>query len=183
VEHPGHDIDLVGAIRSGDRKAEEELVSRYRRGLSMILSSSDSAVREDLLQETFRLAIAKIRAGEVREPEKLPGFMCSLARNLAIGHRRRAKPSGPLPDALPAGEPSPLEEFLNGERARIVRQLLSEMEPERDREVLYRFYLDEEAKESICTSLGLSSLHFNRVLYRARERFRALWSARNVPGD
>ena len=31
------------------------------------------------------------------------------------------------------------------------------------------------AHYAVCPELGLSSLHFNRVLYRARERFRQLY--------
>jgi hypothetical protein len=38
-----------------------------------------------LYQETFRIALEKIRRGDVREPEKLSGFMGGIARNLVIG--------------------------------------------------------------------------------------------------
>ncbi len=40
--------------------------------------------------------------------------------------------------------------------------------------MLYRYYLAEEDKAAICADLGLSSLHFNRVLWRARQRFKKL---------
>jgi RNA polymerase sigma-70 factor (ECF subfamily) len=56
-----------------------------------------------------------------------------------------------------------------------VRKVLGELKSERDRQVLFRFYVAEEEKEKICASLGLTSLHFNRVLFRARERFRELY--------
>jgi hypothetical protein len=41
--------------------------------------------------------------------------------------------------------------------------------------VLFRFYLAEDKKEQICADLGLSGLHFNRVLHRARERYLELY--------
>jgi RNA polymerase sigma-70 factor, ECF subfamily len=44
----------------------------------------------------------------------------------------------------------------------------------RDREILVRFYLDDEERETICRELGLSEEHFNRVIFRARNRFREL---------
>jgi hypothetical protein len=44
----------------------------------------------------------------------------------------------------------------------------------RDREVLVRFYLDDQDREKICRELGLSEEHFNRVIFRARNRFREL---------
>ncbi len=43
-----------------------------------------------------------------------------------------------------------------------------------DREVLLRFHVAEEEKETICTDLGLTSLQFNVVLFRARQRFKEL---------
>jgi RNA polymerase sigma-70 factor (ECF subfamily) len=48
----------------------------------------------------------------------------------------------------------------------------------RDREVIKRFYLDEETKDAICQSLGLSPIHFDRVIFRARQRMRALMEAK-----
>jgi RNA polymerase sigma-70 factor (ECF subfamily) len=55
-----------------------------------------------------------------------------------------------------------------------VRRLIGELDTDRDRQILYRFYIAEEDKERICADLELSSLHFNRVLFRARQRFKEL---------
>ncbi|HEV2666451.1 MAG TPA: hypothetical protein VG324_16150, partial [Blastocatellia bacterium] len=71
--------------------------------------------------------------------------------------------------------PNPLEELLQKERAAIARQIINELKSDRDRQVLFRFYIAEEEKKRICEDLGLTSLHFNRVLFRARERYRELY--------
>ena len=55
-----------------------------------------------------------------------------------------------------------------------MRALLNELGQPRDREILQRFYVQEEDKERICNDLHLDGAHFNRVLFRARERFREL---------
>jgi hypothetical protein len=52
--------------------------------------------------------------------------------------------------------------------------MLEQMPVARDREVLIRFYLDDEDREQICRELQLSEEHFNRVIFRARNRFREL---------
>jgi len=44
----------------------------------------------------------------------------------------------------------------------------------RDRDLLMRFYLHDEDKALICRELNLSEEHFNRVIFRARNRFREL---------
>ena len=173
--------DLVGRIRQGDRQAEDELVRRYRRGVAIILraESSDAAAVDDLFQETFRIALEKIRQGDLREPEKLSGFICSLARNLVIDHFRRVaarRTSGALKlAALASSRPDPLENLLRTEKGAIVKRVLSEMPSDRDRQILFRFYIAEDEKDSICRDLDLTSLHFNRVLFRARERYRDLY--------
>jgi RNA polymerase sigma-70 factor (ECF subfamily) len=173
--------DLVRRILAGERSAEDELVSRYKSGVSIILRRmvKDSGVTDDLSQETFRLVLEKIRRGEVREAEKLSGFVCSIARNLALDHFRQIRRLETQEDvaAIPLSDPAPdqLSVLLQRERTAAVRQVLQELESARDRALLYRFYIAEEEKAHICCDLGLSSLHFNRVLHRARQRFRELY--------
>jgi RNA polymerase sigma-70 factor, ECF subfamily len=176
--------DLVRRIQAGDRRAEGELVERYGEGLAFLLRrwarTQDAA--SDLYQETFRLALEKIRRGEVRDPDRLPGFLRSLAKNLSIDYYRREtrrgdreasiEATGELP--LPDSEPGQLGNLLRQEKIGLVRRLLSELSVERDREILIRFYLHEEDKERIREDLGLSRPEFNVVLFRARRRYQAL---------
>lgn len=169
---------LVARIRAGDADAESELISRYRRGVHFLLRelAREPADAEDLEQETFRLAIEKVRAGELREPEKLVGFLRSLARNLFIGEQRRRRKVVDVDDVvLPAdSRASPFEETRRHEDAAALRQLLGELDQPRDREILLRFYLQEEDRQRICSDLRLTEEHFHRVIHRARNRFRSL---------
>jgi RNA polymerase sigma-70 factor (ECF subfamily) len=173
---------LVLRIQAGERNAEAELVTRYCNGVAIIIRriAKDPFVTDDLCQETFRLVIEKVRRGEVREPEKFSGYICSLARNLAIDHARSVRTTQTLEEtesspALFDPAPDPLKTLLEKEKVRAIRQVLAELTASRDREILHRFYISEEDKEEICADLGLSSIHFNRVLYRARERFKELY--------
>jgi RNA polymerase sigma-70 factor, ECF subfamily len=174
---------LVERVRSGAPGAEEELVQRFGRGISAVLrrSTRTAAVAQDLYQDTFRLAIEKIRRGEIREPAKLAGFLCSLARNLAVDHYRgEARHKQEPLEAVQRSDsaPGPLERLLTQEKASLVRQVIGELDGERDRELLFRFYIAEEDKERLCEELGLTSLHFNRVLFRARQRYKELYERR-----
>jgi RNA polymerase sigma-70 factor (ECF subfamily) len=179
-EEPSAGEVLVARIRAGDVAAESDLVSRYARGVRMIVSRAtpDRSIVDDLCQDTFRIALEKIRRGDVRDARRLSGFMCALARNLTVEHFRRSRrgePVGAPDESDPA--PSQLELLLAEERASIARKVLSELGSDRDRQLLFRFYVAEETKAEICADLGLSSLHFNRVLFRARVRYRALYEA------
>jgi RNA polymerase sigma-70 factor, ECF subfamily len=53
--------------------------------------------------------------------------------------------------------------------------VINELPSDRDRQILFRFYIAEEEKERICADLCLTGLHFNRVLFRARARYRELY--------
>jgi RNA polymerase sigma-70 factor (ECF subfamily) len=179
-------VDLVRRIVSGEPAAEAELVDRFSRALSFLLRrlTRDEAAAEDLYQETFRLVIEKVRKGELREPERLPGFVSSMARNLFLGSARRGgrrqKWQGDSDAAETAPDPAPgqLAKLLAKERAAAVRGVLGELKNDRDREILSRYYISGEDKEDICRGLGLSDLHFNRVLFRARQRYRELFERR-----
>ena len=174
---------LVSRIGRGDPAAEDLLVRRYERGVRIILTRScrDRSMVDDLCQDVLRLAIEKVRSGAVREPQRLAGFIAALARMRAIEHFRRQDTR----DALQARHPpetttaaNQLERMLERERAEIARTILEQLDSDRDREILTRYYVDEDDKEAICADLRLTSLHFNRVLFRARQRYRDLFQQR-----
>ncbi len=174
--------ELATRILAGEREAEAELFHRYRSGVEIIVRriAKSPHFAQDICQDTFRLVLEKIRRGDLRDPAKLSGFVCGIARNLAIEHLRRIKrfettsEVGAL-ESLSNPAPDQLNLLLKKEKAHAIRAMLDELEPARDREILYRFYLTEDDKEQICNDLGLSSLHFSRVLYRAKERFKTLY--------
>lgn len=174
--------ELALSVRAGEPGAEEELYERYRRGIAMILQQMvrSRAAAEDLFQETFRLAVEKLRRGELREPARLPQFLNSLARNLAIHHFRKEGKRRDDEGLEAVAEtyqiaPGQFDRVRRQEKATLALAVLEELRNDRDRELLYRFYIAEDEKEEICRDLGLESLHFNRVLYRARQRYRELY--------
>jgi RNA polymerase sigma-70 factor (ECF subfamily) len=173
--------DLVRRIAARDAAAEGELVERYQRGVLYLLRRLGALpeLADDLQQETFRIVIERLRQEGLADPAGLAPFLRGTARNLLIAERRKAArrrtwgDSGELAEAV-APAPSQLQTVLHDEEARIVRDLIAELPNGRDRELLLRFYVAEEEKETICAALGLDSLHFNRVLFRARQRFKEL---------
>jgi RNA polymerase sigma-70 factor (ECF subfamily) len=165
--------------------AEVAVADRYRRGVLFMLrrQTGDAALAEDLCQETFRIVIERLRTKGLEQPELLNAFIRSTARNVAIGEYRkhaRRKTDADTDAVERAGGPGGDPERIVGraEHGELVHQVLDELNTDRDREILYRFYIAEEDKDAICADLGLSALHFNRVLFRARQRFKELYLAR-----
>ena len=123
---------------AGGREAEDELARRYRRGVLIIVKRlvRNPADAEDLVHETFIVALEKIRRGELREPDRLSGFMSSIARNLALSHSRKAerRTHKNVDEVAPPVDPQrvPLAQLLLKEDAELVRQVLGELKRERD---------------------------------------------------
>ncbi len=158
----------------------------FSKGLSLMLRrlTGDPPLAEDLHQETFRVVIEKVRAGELREPEKLPGYLRSTARNLLLTERRQGARVRLEGDGKSLVDPdrgrltkeaSQLRKVLRREEARLVHKLLGEMRFERDRQILSHFYLSDRTKQEICQDLDVDPGGFKKVLFRARERLRELW--------
>jgi RNA polymerase sigma-70 factor (ECF subfamily) len=174
--------DLVRRIAAGDPAAEAQLVARYSRGIRYLLRrlGAGPELAEDLHQETFRLVLERLRRRGLAEPAGLVGFLRGVARNLAMAERRKAfrrRTDGLDPLDLAAAEdpaPSQLQAVIWNEQAGLVRRLIGELATDRDRQILLRFYVGEEDKARICADLGLDSMAFNRVLFRARQRFKQL---------
>jgi RNA polymerase sigma-70 factor (ECF subfamily) len=173
--------DLVRRIAAGDSSAEGELVQRYSRGLLYLLRhlGAPPDLADDLHQETFRIVLERLRRRGLDDPAGLAGFLRGTARNLMTAERRktaRRRTDADEEKLEQVVHPSPgqLSGVLLDEEAAIVRKLIGELPTERDRQLLLRFYVAEEEKESICADLALEPLHFHRVLFRARQRFKEL---------
>lgn len=174
--------ELVRRIIARDSAADEDLVRRYEKGVAIIIDRivQNESVTEDLSQDTFKIVLQNVRRGDLRDRERLSGFICSVARNVAIDFVRKARKKliqeeiGQA-EHVPDPAPSQLDAILREERARAVRNVIDELKIERDREILRRYYVLEEDKDQICAALELTRTQFNNVLSRAKARFKELY--------
>ena len=171
---------LASRIGRGDVSAETELVERYSTGVKLILlkRTGNPQLSKDLSQDTFIIALQKLRAGEVRKPEALAAFLRQTAVNLSIEHYRKEKRYIHQEDGIIALQSPHIDdkaEHVDRQQAgKLLETTIQELANSRDREILQRFYLLDEDKPEICTALQLSAAHFDRVLYRAKQRMRKL---------
>jgi RNA polymerase sigma-70 factor (ECF subfamily) len=178
---------LVRRIRSGDQSAEDELVRRFSPGVLYHLRkmTANPALSDDLHQDTFRIVLERLRREELEDPSRLAGFILGTARNVALGeHRKRARRGDvPLAEedvAVPDPSPSQLGRVLREEEDEVIERLLGELNTDRDRQLLLRFYVAEEEREQICADFGLTFPQFNKVIFRARRRLKELLLAAGI---
>ena len=181
VEEARNAADITRRIRAGDSAAETSLVERYSNGLRYLLlrRTRDEQRAQDLLQDTFFIAITKLRDTDLDDPERLAGYLRGIAVRVALnaGRRQQREPYPMEVEAvaqIPDREPRQFDHVAREQTLAAVHKLLKSMPMKRDREILTRFYVEDQDKEAICEALGLDSIHFNRVLFRAKKRFRKI---------
>jgi RNA polymerase sigma factor (sigma-70 family) len=178
-------VELAERIGRGDRAAEELLVRCYGRQLEFILRRRvrEPSLAADMAQDALLIVIERLRGPGLDEPDKLVAFLHQTAINLARGeartyYRRNTHPDQALVDLVAVNEPLLDDLFDREQLGAVVRQLLSELGQPRDRELLQRFYLGEESKERLCAAFEITPAHFDRVHFRARQRFRQIVESR-----
>lgn len=179
---PNEPALLVERIMAGDRGAEKALVERYTRGVRIVLAKSrDPALVDDLFQETFLLALTKIRDGQVNEPGKLPGYIVSIANNLLIEHyrkntRRKTDSDSEMITQVAAESRGPYAETERQDLIDSLKRAIGELRQDRDRALLSQYFFYGAEKQQLCETLDVQPAHFDRLKYRALQRLKQLVS-------
>jgi RNA polymerase sigma-70 factor (ECF subfamily) len=166
---------------SRDIDPQDYLRLRYGGALRAMLRRrlGDSTCIEEALHEACRIVTEKLRGGGLRDESNVISFLHQTAIQVAIDQRRQAlrrktDAASEVLDTLPAESPEPFESIDREKHAAAVRALLKELPQQRDRLLLIRLYLDEADKQDLCAEFDLTAEHFDRVISRARQRFREI---------
>jgi RNA polymerase sigma-70 factor (ECF subfamily) len=131
------------------------------------LRSSDLAA--DLVQRVLVLTIEKLRAGDVRDPERIASFVLGVARvsaqRTALGLKRES----------PLAELSHLEDtFVDDTGARLEKRLAPCFEglAAREKTVLLLTYFEDRSAPEIAERIGTTQGNVRIVRHRALERLR-----------
>src|SRR5579859_3380326 len=143
---PLSDAELVQAARRGDKRAFVEIVARHQAmvcGIALGIMG-DFAASEDAGQEAFLTAWRKIH--ELRQPERLKGWLGQIARNAALGQLRRKQGHDVLGDDMVITDeaPQPDEATASQEEAALVRDSLAKL-PEIYRIPLILYYREGQS--------------------------------------
>lgn len=171
---------LIEKIQANDATGMEELYRIFSRGVRFFLwRQLGPQDMEDTVHDTFLTVAQAIRRGDVREPDKLMGFVWTIVRrHLATQIERTVNGRNQNVDLDGAARvldysPDPEWTAIVRQREMLAHRLLSEVSG-RDREILVRFYLQEQPQEEICREMGLTETQFRLLKSRAKARFGAL---------
>lgn len=170
-------VELVERIRLEKTDGMEELYQLFSRGIRFYLCRQLGPQElDDKVHDTFVVVVQAIRRGELREPERLMGFVRTIVRRQVaahidrVVHNRREQAEFDSTVRVPDPHGNPEEAAIFRQRIGLIRQVLGELS-ERDREILTRFYIDEQSQERICSEMGLTETQFRLLKSRAKARF------------
>jgi len=182
---------LVERIQAGDPAGMEELYAVFVKGVRFFLwRQLGHQDLDDRVHDVFLIITQSIRRGELREPDRLMGYVRTVVRRQVAMHietavqARRNQQSIDPAMTLSDHQPDPERQAIERESQNVALRMLGGL-PKRDREVLIRFYLREQPPEQICRDLQLTETQFRLIKSRAKARYGELgkrrFSLRGVP--
>jgi RNA polymerase sigma-70 factor (ECF subfamily) len=163
----------VAAAGEDAAEAESEICRRLapRVRLYGLRHLRDASAADDLVQEVLVLTLERLRAGRVREPDRLASFVLGasrlVVRNQRRGRRRREELLDRHAHAFPHHA---APDTLALDRGRL-RECLGRL-AERERSVLVLTFYAEQASGEIAARLGTSPENVRAVRHRAFGRLR-----------
>jgi RNA polymerase sigma-70 factor (ECF subfamily) len=168
---------IVRKIQDGEDEGMEELYRVFSRGIRFYLCRQlGTDDLDDKVHDTFLIVVQAIQRGELREPERLMGFVRTVVRRQVAAyidravHRRRDEVEMDTVIRLIDIGSNPEVNAIARQRVDLARSVLDRM-TSRDREILSRFYLREQTQEQICREMHLTGTQFRLLKSRAKSRF------------
>jgi len=155
----------------------EELYRVFSRGVRYYLCRQlGPQDLDDKVHDTFLIVVQAIRRGDLREPERLMGFVRTVVRRQVAAQIDRAmqirREQADMDTTVLVSDKhdTPEEAAITRQHEEVAESVLRSVST-RDREILTRFYLMEQTQEEICGEMGLSETQFRLLKSRAKARF------------
>ena len=170
---------VMQAAPAIDAEAEAELYRRFAPRIRLYGRKHlrDRHLAEDLMQQVMVVTLESLRAGRVRDPERIASFVLSTCRLTLIDQKRTAARRDELlerygDDLVPhdsGGETPGLD------RDRLVSCL--ERLAERERSVILTSFFESKDADEVGRALNLAAGNVRVIRHRAMERLRACMGA------
>jgi RNA polymerase sigma-70 factor, ECF subfamily len=168
---------LVSQIKAGEEAGMEQLYKLFSRGIRYYLCRQLGPQElEDKVHDTFLIVVNAIKRGDLREPERLMGFVRTVVRRQVaayieqVVHTRREQTDLESGVTVVDRKQNPEQEAIVRQKAELMKSVLEGLS-KRDRDILVRFYLQEQPQEQICREMSLTETQFRLLKSRAKTKF------------
>jgi len=182
---PLDDAALAQAIAAAapgfDMAAETELYRRLapRVRLYGLRHLRNAAAADDLMQQVLLMTLERLRAGKLRQPEKLGSFVLGTCRMVVLELRRgTARREGLLRMYGDTSEAIESPEPCDRDEAKLAGCL--EGLPERERSVLVMTFFADQPADAVARELGLSPGNARVIRHRALVKLRECMGPRET---
>ncbi len=169
------DAELIKRCIAGDEEAWEFLVMRYNRLIFSVALSicHDRDVAADMLQQVYLEMYQKL--GDLRDTDKLPGWLSTIARRKTYNHLRSVGLTDELSD-----DDRPVEatdDLVRLERQHLLERALDQM-ADRCRRLIELLYLSptEPSYNEISVELGMPVASIGPTRIRCLNKLRKILS-------
>jgi RNA polymerase sigma-70 factor (ECF subfamily) len=169
-----NDSDLVNQIRlRQDPAAEAELFRRMapRIRLYGLRHLRDQHAADDLVQQVLITTLEALRAGRLREADKLASFVLGTCRMTVLDLRRNTQRKERLLERfgaeMLAPAPAPMPQVDQVQLAQCVQKL-----KERERAAVVMTFYDEQTSADVARFLGVSEANVRVIRHRAIHQLR-----------
>jgi RNA polymerase sigma-70 factor (ECF subfamily) len=168
---------LVDQVKAGSDEGMEQLYKLFSRGIRYYLCRQLGPQElEDKVHDTFLIVVNAIKRGDLREPERLMGFVRTVVRRQVAAyietavHTRREQTDLESGITVADSNKNPEQVAIIQEKAELMQSALEALSP-RDRDILVRFYLKEQPQTQICEEMNLTETQFRLLKSRAKAKF------------
>ena len=169
-----NDSDLVHQIGLGnDRAAEAELFRRMAQRIRLygLRHLRDQHAADDLVQHVLIITLEALRAGRLRESDKLASFVLGTCRMTVLDLRRNAKRKERLLEQFGADVLAPIRSPIpNLDQEQLTRRV--QKLKERERAVIVMTFYDEQTGADVARFLGVSEANVRVIRHRAIHQLR-----------
>ena len=145
----------------------------------------DAADVEDVVQNSLLAALYAVTRNDF-DPKCFFGYVWTIVKRETLrgcGTRSERKRQADLDvnsSLISTSEPDPETNAYRREQLQIASGLLRRL-PTRQKEILRRFYFEDQSEEQICEEMGLTYNQFRLAKSRSRARLRQMYEAAEVP--
>jgi RNA polymerase sigma-70 factor (ECF subfamily) len=168
---------LVAQVKAGEDAGMEQLYKLFSRGIRYYLCRQLGPQElEDKVHDTFLIVVNAIRRGDLREPERLMGFVRTVVRRQVAAyietavHNRREQADLESGVTVADRKQNPEQEAMLRQKSELMKTALAALS-KRDRDILVRFYLYEQPQDQICREMDLTETQFRLLKSRAKAKF------------
>jgi RNA polymerase sigma-70 factor (ECF subfamily) len=175
--------DVVQQVANSEPAGFEKLYRIFATQVAALRRQFGYQDFEDRLHDVFLIVVDAIQSGKVREPNALLSYIQGTSRFVLCSHtntksrRRRLNGTFQHWESARFCRHTPEESLWLKERSAIMQELLRTLS-RRERELLERFYINEQDKDQICREMGLTDTQFRLAKSRAKAHLARLGAQR-----